>query len=400
MIYLAAGVLLILIWVVSAARVEAARTPEENRVLEYVDTNKNVILEQWKELIEIPGTSRKEEARVQWIKREMLALGLQSVEVDDIGNVIGIWPGSSEGSKIVFAAHMDTVFPLDTDLTVTIRDGWLHAPGAADNTSSVIALLHTIRALKEAGFEPKTDLVFMATVREETGLAGAEHYLANTSQPVGMFVAVDGSLGGVTFGALGIQWWRVKYKVKAYHTLESKGKPNAALALSRLIQRLYEIRVPEEPMTVLNVGTIGGGSATNAVCEEAELTVDLRSQSPTELTRLVNQVLGKAYSTAAECEADIEVERFNNIAAGILDNAEKHVLTQTAIQVLRDLGIEPELSTLGATDANPAIVRGIPGIAIGVVKGRGIHSIEESARIDSIYDGIKQVILLAMRLGS
>ncbi len=391
--------LVVLMGVLLLARpVQAAKSQEEHRVLQYVEDHRDAILAQWQELVQIPGTSKHEEARGKWVQQEMSRIGLTDVCMDEVGNVSGLLPGTPEGPTVVFAAHMDTVFPLNTDLTVTIKDGWLYAPGASDDTPSVIALLHAARCLKEAPVNRRANIVFLATVQEETGLAGADYYLSQATKPVDMFVAVDGSLGGVVFGALGIQWWRITYRVKARHTLESKGKPNAALALSQLIQRLYEVPIPERPMTVLNVGTIGGGSATNAVCADAVLTVDLRSQSAAELTKLVNRVLGEAYRTAGDCDADVEVERFNNIGAGMLDNAEKHVLTQTAIQTLRDLGIEPELSTLGATDANPAIVRGIPGIAIGAVKGRRVHSVEESAKVDSIYRGIKQVILLAMRL--
>ena len=128
--------------------------------------------------------------------------------------------------------------------------------------------------------------------------------------------------------------------------------------------------------------------------------MDLRSQCPRELNNLVNQVLGQAYLTAAECEAKVTLECANAIEAGMIEDADKHILTQIAMGTLRDLGIEPELSTLGATDANPAITRGIPGIAIGVVKGRRVHSLEEAAKISSLYPGVKQLILLALRLGN
>ena len=377
-----------------------AQGEAEERALEYVDEHQEEILAQWQELVQIPGPSGQEEARARWVQQEMKEIGLDGVHIDGKGNVIGVLPGSDHGPNIVFSAHMDTVFPMDTELSISVKDGWLHVPGAADDTAAVVAMLHGARAIKSSGVSLQANLIFLASVQEETGLAGAKYFLDHTSRPIDMFVAVDGTLGQVVCGALGIQWWTITYEVEAAHTLASRGKPNAAVALSQLIQRLYQIQLPEKPLTVLNVGTIGGGTATNAVCAEAKLTVDLRSQCPRELNNLVNQVLGQAYLTAAECEAKVTLECANAIEAGMIEDADKHILTQIAMGTLRDLGIEPELSTLGATDANPAITRGIPGIAIGVVKGRRVHSLEEAAKISSLYPGVKQLILLALRLGN
>lgn len=46
--------------------------------------------------------------------------------------------GSGGGPTVVFAAHMDTVFPAGTNVKVVRQaDGRLHAPGVGDNSASV-----------------------------------------------------------------------------------------------------------------------------------------------------------------------------------------------------------------------------------------------------------------------
>ena len=60
--------------------------------------------------------------------------------------------GTGGGPTVVFAAHMDTVHPADTDVTVKRHeDGTLHAPGIFDNSASVTNMLYAARALDAAG---------------------------------------------------------------------------------------------------------------------------------------------------------------------------------------------------------------------------------------------------------
>ena len=88
----------------------------------------------------------------------MEAEGLE-VTTDSIGNVTGIRRGTGGGPTIVFAAHMDTVHPEDTDVSVT-RDGEvLRAPGIFDNSASVANMLATIRALNRAGVRTSYNFV-------------------------------------------------------------------------------------------------------------------------------------------------------------------------------------------------------------------------------------------------
>ena len=61
-------------------------------------------------------------------------LGYQDVTLDDIGNVTARIPGKDRSKALLVAAHIDTVFPRDVDLTVRREGTTLHGPGTVSYT--------------------------------------------------------------------------------------------------------------------------------------------------------------------------------------------------------------------------------------------------------------------------
>src|SRR5579863_8849472 len=75
------------------------------------------------------------------------AHGLKNLAIDAEGNVTGMRPGIGNGPLICVAAHLDTVFPAGTDLTVRREGTKLFAPGVGDDTRSLAVLLAWLRAM-------------------------------------------------------------------------------------------------------------------------------------------------------------------------------------------------------------------------------------------------------------
>jgi tripeptide aminopeptidase len=386
------GGLAVLLFALGASAAEG----DLQKAYDYVDENKDQIVADWLELVQIPAPSRQEERRAEWIKQRMLEVGLEDVYIDDLLNVAGTLRVSETAPTLVFAAHMDTVFPMDTVLDPVIEDGIMHVPGAGDNTPSVIALLHTVKALRVGNVTPKVNIVFLATSQEEIGLNGMKHFLETYDKPIDMVVAVDGGLGGVSYGALGIQWLKVIFNTPQGHSLSSRGRPSAAKSLARAVDRLYnEIEIPAEPRTVMNVGMLGGGTVVNAIAAEAWFTVDMRSMDGDILNRIGEQVRQISKEVAQETEATVRFELETDIPGGQLPGAREHKLTQTAVAALASVDVEARLSDMGSCDSNAAIGKGIYSVAIGVTRAGGGHSLDEWAEIESIYPGIKQLIYIA-----
>jgi acetylornithine deacetylase/succinyl-diaminopimelate desuccinylase-like protein len=80
--------------------------------------------------------------------------------------VIGLCKGSAGGPKLVVSAHLDTVFPEGTDVTVKEKDGVILAPGIGDDSRG-LAALSLIQAMNANDVKTVGDVLFVGTVGEE-----------------------------------------------------------------------------------------------------------------------------------------------------------------------------------------------------------------------------------------
>src|SRR5579863_6531325 len=113
--------------------------PRVARVLEILRSSSNAATDEQIRITEIPAPPFQEAARAVYMKKSLAATGLR-VETDEIGNVIGEYPGSSP-DVVMLTAHMDTVFPAGTDVHVKREGGRLLAPGISDNGTGLTALV-------------------------------------------------------------------------------------------------------------------------------------------------------------------------------------------------------------------------------------------------------------------
>ena len=79
---------------------------------------------------EIAAPTGAEGERARWIAGRLARLGLADVRTDAVGNVIGRRPGAAGGAPVVVCAHLDTVFPLGTEVRVRTEDQRLIGPRA------------------------------------------------------------------------------------------------------------------------------------------------------------------------------------------------------------------------------------------------------------------------------
>jgi len=386
-----------------------AERPDVRQALSYIDEHFDAQVKEWIALTEIPAPSTHEEKRAAYIRGQLEAIGLKPA-IDGIGNVVARRAGTGGGPSIAFVAHMDTVHPLGTDVTVKrLPDGTLHAPGVLDDTSSDVALLQMLRALDAAKIRTKGDLILIFSVQEELGLKGMYYWHDHNPKAADMIVAVDAELGAVDYGALGIYWSKMKFSAPGAHTLNSRGAPHPARAAAQCISDIYTVALPpaDAPVTAIyNVGMIGGGTVVNAVAPEVWFTVDLRTIDPALLTKLDAEIVGKCEAAARMQKVTFAREYIQKSEAGgrpeQLAGRLRHPVVQTAVDVLNYLGIpirpNGAPAPTGSTDANVGVTRGVPSIAIGRGRGGNQHSLSEWADIDSARPGTKQILLLAVSL--
>lgn len=383
-----------------------AERADVKAALSYLEKNFPGHLAEWIRIAEMQGKSQHEQARGAYVARMMRAEGLV-VTIDSIGNVTGRSAVRTRGPTIAFAAHMDIVHALGTNLKVRRAGDTLAAPGIFDNSASVANLLAVIRALRAGGVKTTANFVFIGTTQEELGFNGMNYWLDHNPKP-DLLVGMDGGLGPIDYGALGIYWTRYVFTGAGSHTVTSRGKPTPVKALADAVRRIYAFRFPGLPNgAVTNIGQIHGGAIFNGIPQELYFTMDLRSPDPVLLDSLDREI-DSAVATAARQEGvawrkDVVQQARAGGTTEMLRSARAHPIVQTAIDIHKFLGIDisspdGEAQATGSTDANMGVVRGIPSIAIGRAFGGNQHTLSEWANWKSALPATRMVLLLAVTL--
>jgi len=361
-------------------------------------------------LTEIPAPPFKEGNRARAFMQLLKAHGLTSVEIDAEGNAMGIRKGVGNGPLIAIAAHLDTVFPEGTKIKVKKDGTRLLAPGIGDDTRGLAVLLGIIRALDNARIRTASDILFVGDVGEEgSGDLRGMKYLFERGpykDRIKMFISLDGAGDGseLTTGALGSKRYRVTYRGPGGHSYGSFGLVNPAYALASAMTRLAAIPVSSNPRTTFNVGVIGGGISVNAIPNESWMEVDLRSESPDRLDRLVESFVSQMRAAAddenlarstAQGRIDVETKLIGERPSG--STASSSPIVQIASAVIQKFGMQPTHS-IGSTDANIPISLRIPAITIdsGGNGGRA-HSLDEWIDVERT-DSAKGIYLVLTTL--
>ena len=362
------------------------------------------IVDRWIRISEIPAPSGEEAPRAARMEKELRELGLEEVRRDEIGNVSGVLRGRARGGKrVVYAAHLDTVARRTEPVSVGRPDpAQLQGPGIRDDASGLVGLLEAVHALKDAGLTPPDDVWIVATVQEEVGLLGAKKFLDDNASRVARFVAVDGELGEISCGATGIVWLKVHFLSDGAHTLKSPGLPNPTHAVARAITAISAIdapRAPESRQSWVNVSMLSGADVVNVMPTDAWFTVDIRSNSPQMLERLVRNVREASERAARATGVSVAFEEVLRIRGAVSRERAGSPFAALSAEALVAAGEGPPTFTLrGTADHNRALERGIPGISIGVTTGAGIHTPREMASITRLPGGITALAILMASL--
>ena len=182
-------------------------TPIIQSSLDHVRAMESQLHDDLIELTEIPAPPFGEEKRGLRFAEMLREAGLTDVSIDAVGNVIGRRPGRSGSKVVAYVAHLDTVFPLETDVTVRVEGDTYYAPGVGDNTRGLVVLLGVLRALEHNNIETDADILFIGNVGEEGlgDLRGTKHLFRDGGPQIDSFIAVDGGdLERIVYAGVGL----------------------------------------------------------------------------------------------------------------------------------------------------------------------------------------------------
>ncbi len=358
-------------------------------------------------LCEIPAPPFQEAVRGEELKRLFHELGLRDVRVDAAGNVIGVRPGKAAHPNLVFAAHLDTVFPEGTHVKVTREGDLLKGPGIGDDCRGLAVMLAVIGALNAGPVETPGTITFVADVGEEGlgDLRGMKSLFSDSLKgQIDKFVSVDGTGLGITHIGVGSNRYKVTFKGPGGHSFGAFGMANPIQAMGRAIAKIDALDVPRQPKTTFNVGRVGGGTSVNAIPFEAWMEVDLRSAGSAALKDLDTRFHAAIQQAVAEENArwnhrspvSASAELAGVRPAGL--TARESPIVQTSLAVSRALQMEEALSE-GSTDSNVPMNLKIPAITIGGGgTGAGAHSLHETFDAAGSWRGTQRALLLVISL--
>ncbi len=362
------------------------------------------------ELCEIPAPTFEEGVRAEDIVRRMKAYGLTDVTIDDIGNVIGFRPGKGNGPVLAIGAHMDTVFPAGTDVTVRQEGNRYYGPGIGDNCSGLRALLQIIRSLNKADIQTEGDIYFVATVGEEGlgDIRGSKHFVA--THKIDGFLAIDNTeIGRILRGAVGSHRYRVTIEGPGGHSYGNFGEVGSAIhAMCIAGNMIAHLKTPSDPKTTFTIGTIKGGTSVNTIAPSCTVEIDMRSLDNDALLKIEAEILACFDKAVAEENAIWGItdpakqvkwkkEGIGDRPAGMRP-ADCPVL-QVSRSALEALGQKLTNYGVSSTDANAPVSMGIPATCLssGGIQYK-CHTIHEYFDKVDIHLGPQLLILTAVGL--
>jgi len=358
-------------------------------------------------LTEIPAPPFMEGERAVVFKMMLEKAGADSVWIDPVGNVIALKEGIVGNRTIVLDAHLDTVFPEGTDVTVKYKGDTLYAPGIGDDTrglSMVVAILH---AMEATHIETEAHILFVGTVGEEGlgDLRGVKYLFNESGIKIDSWISIDGGkIGRVNTTALGSNRYKAVFRGMGGHSWGAFGLGNPHHAMGMAINYFTKDAsefVATGEKTSFNIGRIGGGTSVNSIPFESWMEVDMRSKDPARLAQIdeifqkaMNRALNDYNATDITEQVTLELVPVGNRPTGSADA--ETPLIQRALAASIYFNSDPRLTT-GSTNANIPIARGIPAITIGRGgDGSGGHSLNEWWLNNNGAEAIKLALLITV----
>ncbi len=202
-----------------------------DKVIDFINVNRDRYLEELKALLAIPSISALPQHAgdvkrcAEWCADEMRRIGLGNVRlIDTPGNpvVYGDWLGAPGAPTVLFYGHYDVqpVDPLDLwespPFEATIRDGEIYARGSADDKGQVFMHFKAVEAhMKQNGRLP-VNIKFILEGEEEVGSVNLDNFIRDHKSELGADVVVisDSAMFGrgipsICYGLRGLVYFQI-----------------------------------------------------------------------------------------------------------------------------------------------------------------------------------------------
>ncbi len=361
------------------------------------------ILKLLRELCVIPAPSYFEDERAAYVLKYLKDCGIENAYIDEAKNVICTL-GKPSDKIIVFMAHTDTVFPMETPLDYVDDGEKIHCPGVGDDTASLAVMLVCIKYMVQQGIVPERTLMFVANSCEEGlgNLNGCRLIFKDFGDKVEYLYSFDSLADDVTNQSVGSHRYKITAITEGGHSFGAFGNRNAINVLAGIISRIYEIEVPKaaNSTTTYNVGTIEGGTSVNTIAQNASMLCEYRSNN-VDCLSIMEEKFKKIFEDAKEKCLELKVELVGDrpCMSNDMDFDTLQTIVDRAIDIQSRHFCVEVTATPESTDCNIPHSMGIPAVALAVYNGGGTHTREEWIYKESLKPGLRVAMELILTEG-
>lgn len=312
--------------------------------------------------------------------------------------VVGSFEG--DGPRVLLIGHMDTVFDPGTAAArpFRIEGERAYGPGVTDMKAGLLAGLHALAALREAGTRPA--VTFVANPDEEIGSPFSTPHIRRLAPAHDAVLVLECARanGDIVSARKGIADYHLEIVGRAAHAgVEPEKGRSAIVEAAHQVLALHALN-GRWPTVTVNAGVIRGGTRPNVVPERCELQVDLRAATSSAFEEATAELESVAASPRVE-DVRITVRRIAGHPPMEKTDASAR-LVGLAQSIAAELGFEVrDAATGGASDANTTATLGIPTLdGLGPVGGDD-HSVDEWLDVASIVPRTTLLALLIARIG-
>jgi putative selenium metabolism hydrolase len=391
-----------------------------DKISKAVEARRREAISLLQDLIRVPSPSREEAEVAQLIVTKMRKAGWDSVEVDELHDVMGSIRGRGGGRSILFNGHIDHVPKGDMEdpYSGKVTDGTpfgvegevVYGRAASDMKGAVAAMMMAGNVLKGLGVNLKGDFKVAAVSQEEIGGAGTISTIEEYGFLGDLVVIGEATNMEVALGHRGSTKAEVVVRGRSCHASAPERGVNALHKAVDIISRIRDDLIPRLPdhplygMTTLTTTRISvKPDASNVVPEECRFTVDCRYNPdfPTEkLDASLTEVIEAAKKDDPEVDAYVVPREVRRRFSGFYTNPDGFPVVDEAKRAVAEvLGREPTVGTWRfATDGRLYYWKGIPVFGFGPGEERSAHTHLDHVRVEDYMEAIKVYAWLAIRI--
>lgn len=389
------------------AAVAAQAQAKDDALLAAANAEKPALIATLEKLVNIEtGTGNADGLATysQLLEMRLKDLGLEVARHKAVGDVVGdnlIATQKGKGGKnILLMSHMDTVYlqGILEKAPFKVEGNKAYGPGIADDKGGIAVVLHTLKLLKDRGFQDFGTITVLLNTDEEKGSFGSRELIqseAAKADYVLSFEPTSGEKEELWLGTSGIVYVFADIKGKASHAGDAPEQGvNALVEAADLVLRTQDIDDKAKGLR-FNWTLAKAGNVSNIIPAEASLRADMRYAKTEDFEAAIKKLEAQAQKKRLP-DAEVKITLTKGRPAFNAGEGGK-ALVDKARGYYKEAGGEVGIRERagGGTDAAYASLSGKPTIESLGLPGYGYHS-DKSEWVD--LDAVPRRLYMAARL--